>query len=266
MEETVTFDGLAVEYSDDKGAPAPAPAQAATQDVQPEAAAAAPAAAVQETESADSGSAAQPQSAPKTYKYGDRELSADELYEETTKNLLPAFTRATQELSTIKGSKGNSITKTEEPAQAATPKPWEDPNWVPEKYGDIVKVATEVAKEELKREQQQEAEAIASAQTEVDNAIAEIKKTDPGLNEDALFKHLNDFGFTDLKLGYANYKMVQEAKKTTAIETANRVRTRQAEPIAGKSGVVAADDGAYDPSNVGRFESAADALRAIKQG
>lgn len=274
MDEKPVYDGMVVEYSTDgkpDATPAPAPAAPVVETptpaapIQVEAPATAQVAPPTETESTPGGSVAEPQSQPvETFKYAGREVTAKELYEITTQNLLPAYTKATQELSRYKQG-GTTINGTETPPVApnAAQKPWEDPNWVPESYGDVVKLATENAKEELRRDAELQAQFAEEAKTITDTALAEIRKTDPGLNEDALFSHINKFGFTDVKLGYENFKMVQEAKREAAAAAAKI--TRQEDPIAGKTGAILAADDGYDPSNIGQYESATDALRAIKK-
>lgn len=176
-----------------------------------------------------------------------REVTGEELYKEHTEKLLPEFTRRSQELATLK--QGKDITK---PAN-----PLEDPEYAPKTYAELAAqieaqtLAKLEAKETARIEQQK------SVETAIEGQLSEIKKTDPSLNETALFLHASKYGFRDLKVAHQNMKDMSMAIKTVKQQTANDIAKRT-DPVS----VIPGATGARP--NASHFSTAIDYLNAVK--
>lgn len=176
-----------------------------------------------------------------------RKVDAQTLYKEHTENLLPEFTRRSQELAELK----------KEPLKEAPPNPYADPAYVPQTYEEIIKAAEERA---LQRIEQKEAEKIAGQQaleTHVATQLEEVKKIDPTVNENQLFLHATKYGFRDLKVAHQNMRDMAELAKKVQQTTAQNIQKR-ADPVSVTPGATGA---ALNPDD---FASARDYLRALK--
>lgn len=235
-----------------------------------------PAAAATETPAAtlsgtdgESASAAAPVPAnsQSLYKYGDRELTGDQFYEEVMGNLLPEYTRKAQELARLggAGTKGPDIT-INSPQEVPTDEVpyWENPDWKPESAADLVKATTDMIQYGAERGQRAQAAREAVIENEAKIILEAIKKVDPNLNEDLLFAHANKYHFDDLTAAYINMKDTIRIADEQRQEGARTAAAKQADPIAGRSGFSADDDG-YDPGAIDTNESAVDVLRRNKQ-
>ncbi len=171
-----------------------------------------------------------------------RKVDAKTLFKEHTENLLPEFTRRSQELAELK--KGNT---TEKPAD----------DWQPQSYAELLERASQDAIKAIEQKEQQAQEQQKAIETEVITQLESLKKEDPNLNENALFVHANKYGFRDLSVAYKNMKDMTSIVKTTQEVTAKN--------IAKRNDAVSITPGATgqrsDPS---MFESAADYLRSLK--
>jgi hypothetical protein len=186
-----------------------------------------------------------------------RKVDAATLQKEWKENFLPDYTRKSQTLAEIQ--------RAQNPPNLNNEPEWKKPDYVPKSYAEVI----EIAKQEALREQSAQVQAAQARETalatEIDGQIAELKKADSTLDENALFQHANKYGFTNLKSAHAN--MVD--LKKVAIETEQRVlknvKTREADPVAvGSGGNTPSDDG-YDPAVAGQFSSAVEYLQALKR-
>lgn len=178
-----------------------------------------------------------------------RKVDAATLQKEWKENFLPEFTRKSQALAEIE--KGNLPTKT------TVEKPYEKPDWQPQTYGELLKVAEEKVLGTLQQQEQARIEQQKALEDSVNSQLTEIKKTDASLNENALFQHANKYGFKDLRLAHQNMKDMAEMAK--------KVQTTTAQNIAKRNDPVSASPGATgqrpDPS---QFRSAIEYLHSLK--
>jgi GTP1/Obg family GTP-binding protein len=117
---------------------------------------------------------------------------------------------------------------------------------------------------DIRRSYQQEQEHIEKVKKEVDSQIAELKTSDPKLDENALFLHANKYGFRDLKQAYSNMNDMKKALVDVEQRTVKNLKTRETEPIStGPVGEMSETTG-YDPNEMSRFEGAAEYLDFIK--
>lgn len=179
-----------------------------------------------------------------------RKVDGETLAKEFKENFLPEFTRKSQELAELK--KG-TITNDNKPAD----NPYADPNYVPQSYEEILKVAEERALKAIESKQQSIIEQQQAIENEVVSQLTDIKKIDPTLNENALFLHANKYGFKDLKLAHANMKDMSDVVKKTQATTAQNIAKR-ADPVSVTPG---AGGQKLNPAD---FENAVAYLRAIK--
>jgi hypothetical protein len=178
-----------------------------------------------------------------------RKVDADTLQKEWKENFLPEFTRKSQELAEIKRSKEISNPQKDEPE-------WKKPDYVPKDYAEVIELAKREAINEIQNSVKAEEARIAAVQTEVDTQLAEIKKVDPKINEDALFVHANKYGFRDLNVAYQNMKDMQKVVVDTEARTVKNLKNREADPISTTPGGEIAQDDSYDPTFMSRFDSA----------
>lgn len=176
-----------------------------------------------------------------------RKVDAETLSKEWKDNFYPDYTRKSQELAQVKAT----ITKPE-PAD-----PVADPEWAPESYEELLKVAEQralsafEAKEQAKVDQQRAIEDAVSGQLE------SVKKIDPNVNENALFLHATKYGFRDLTIAHQNMRDMSELAKNVQKTTANNIAKRT-DPVSVTPG---ATGNKPDPS---QFGNAIDYLRSIK--
>lgn len=178
-----------------------------------------------------------------------RKVDGETLAKEFKENFLPEFTRKSQELAELK--KG--------PLQNNEPEknPYSDPTYVPQSYDEIIKAARDEALRELDAREQAKVEQTRAIENEVVNQLTEIKKTDPTLNENALFLHAKKYGFKDLKVAHQNMKDMSDLAKKVQTTTANNIAKRN-DPVSISPGATGAKP---NPSN---FSSAIDYLRSVK--
>jgi len=173
-----------------------------------------------------------------------RQVNAETLSKEWKENFYPDYTRKSQALAA-------KDTTTKEAA------PSTDPEWIPQSYEELLKVAEERV---FKSMEQREQEKIQISQTIENNVIQEldaIKKIDSSLNENALFLHANKYGFRDLKTAHQNMKDMSAIVKTTQEVTAKNIAKR-ADPVSSIPGGTGVRP---DPS---AFGSAVEYMRSLK--
>lgn len=185
-----------------------------------------------------------------------RKVDAATLQKEWKENFLPEFTRKSQRLAELE-SKKDINSPNNEPE-------WKKPDYVPQNYAEVIELAKREALQEIQNNAKMEQERITAIQTEVENQLQEIKKTDPKLDENLLFQHANKYGFQDLKTAYLN---MMDMKKT-AIEveqrTVKNLKNRDADPISTTPGGDLPDSSGYDPNEMSKFNSATEYLSFIR--
>lgn len=178
-----------------------------------------------------------------------RKVDAATLAKEFKENFLPEFTRKSQTLAELE--------KSNLPTNKTPDNPLADPNYAPQTYAELAaQIETQTlakieAKEQAKVEQQKVIEDAVVAQLE------EVKKIDPGLNENALFLHANKYGFRDLKAAHQNMKDMSEMAKKVATTTATNIAKRN-DPVSVSPGATGSRP---DPSG---FGNAVEYLRSLK--
>lgn len=183
-----------------------------------------------------------------------REVSSMELYDLHVNKLLPDYTKKSQELATYK-----NINKPQDEVPS-----WKQPDYIPQSYAEVIDLAKQEAIAEIRRQAEAETARTKEVATYVDTQIAEIRKSDTSLDENALFLHANKFGFRDLKAAHANMQAIKQAAVDAEQRTLKNLKARGIEPInAGATPSV--DTGAIDYNAIAeRRESALDFLGRIK--
>lgn len=181
-----------------------------------------------------------------------REVTADELYREHTENLLPEFTRRSQELARLKGNPGGL------PDNGPTQKPYENPDWAPKSYAELIEIAKQEVRGDFEAEERNRIETERAIESAVVSQLSEIKKIDPNLNENALFIHANKYHFTDLRLAFDNMREMSEAVKKVQKTTADNV-ARRSDPVSFKPGA-----GGGQGAGPSSFGNAVEYLRSLK--
>ncbi len=185
-----------------------------------------------------------------TFKLPDgREVTAEELYKEHTENLIPEFTRRSQELAQLK--KGENLNN------KPTESKFANPDYTPQTYEEILQEAEARAVRTIEAKEQARLTQEKAIQDTVSNQLAEVKKVDPTVNENALFLHANKYGFRDLKVAHQNMRDMSELAKSVKQATAKDVAKRQ-DPVSVSPG---ATGGRPEPSH---FATAIDYLNALK--
>lgn len=176
-----------------------------------------------------------------------RKVDADTLSKEWKDNFLPEFTRKSQTLAELEKSKINQ-----------TPdNPLADPNYQPQTYAELAaQIEAQIAGKEQAREQAR-IEARQNLETTVVSQLEEVKKSDPQLNENALFLHATKYGFQDLKLAHQNMKDMADMAKKVQTTTAQNIAKRN-DPVSVSPGATGARP---DPS---AFATAAEYLRSLQ--
>lgn len=186
-------------------------------------------------------------SQPSLYKLPDgREVDPDTLYKEYTENLLPEFTRKSQELAKLKGG--------EQPIEAPQT---EIPQF--ETYEELAEYIKQDVFRTMENQRQAEIERENSIKGQVAEQIESIKKEDPSLDENKLFEHAIKYKFNDLTLAYQNMKDMGNIIKQVQKTTANNIAKRR-DPVSVLPG---ANGQAPTPSS---FSNAIDYLRSLKSG
>lgn len=193
--------------------------------------------------------AAATEAEPELFQLPDgRMVDAETLSREWKENFMPDYTRKSQELAAVKVPINNE--KTQE-------SPYADPNYVPKTYQELIDAAKQAALAELEGRETAAAEARQQIEQEVVSQLTEIKKTDPTLDENALFLHANKYQFQDLKLAHENMKAMADLAKSVQKTTVKNIAKR-ADPVSVTPGATGAKP------NASNFATAADFLRSLK--
>lgn len=186
---------------------------------------------------------------PELYELPDgRQVDAETLSREWKENFMPDYTRKSQELAAVKAP----ITNNERESS-----PYADPNYVPKSYQELIEVAKQAALADMEGREQAREEARQNIEQEVATQLANLKRSDPTLDENALFLHANKYQFSDLNLAHENMRAMAVLAKNVQRTTARNVAKRN-DPVS----VVPGPTGARP--NPAHFATAADYLRSLK--
>ena len=147
-----------------------------------------------------------------------RKVDAETLQSEWKENFAPEFTRRSQELAELKRNKD---------LPEAPKSPYADPDYVPESYEEILKVAEQRALDAIEAKETERLTQQKASEDAVVAQLDEVKKLDPQVDENKLFLHANKYGFRDLKQAHQNMRdmsnVVKTVQKNTAVNIAKRV-------------------------------------------
>lgn len=177
-----------------------------------------------------------------------RKVDAETLSKEWKENFYPDYTRKSQELAKA---------KTPENLPEAPKNPFDNPDYVPKTYAEIVEAGKQAALRTLEEREQQRIEANQAIETAVETQLADVKKLDKGVDENALFLHATKYGFKDLKIAHQNMKDMSDMAKKVQKTTADNIAKRN-DPVSIAPG---ANGAKSDPSH---FATARDFLRSLK--
>lgn len=184
---------------------------------------------------------------PELYDLPDgRKVDAETLSKEWKENFYPDYTRKSQALA------AKEKLTTEKPVD-----PTSDPEWQPQSYSELLEVAEKRALEKVEAKEQARIENHKAIENAVIAELADLKKGDPNLNENALFLHANKYGFRDLKTAHQNMKDMNLLAKTVKQATAKDIAKRN-DPVSIAPG---ANGNKTNPSN---FGTAVEYLRSLK--
>lgn len=184
-----------------------------------------------------------------------RKATAEQVKEEY-ENLLKDYTQKSQKLAAIERASNPNINNPEVPE-------WKRPDYVPKTYAEIIEIAEQRALEKLEQRALEEDTQAKEIVTMVDSQLAEIKKTDPKVDENQLFLHANRYGFRDLKQAHANMSAIKQAALDAEQRTLKNIKARGDTPIAGAPGVTVSD-GSIDATVVNKYGSALEYFRALQ--
>lgn len=145
-----------------------------------------------------------------------RKVDAQTLTKEWKDNFLPDYTKKSQALAEQERAK--TINKPADPLA--------DPAYVPQSYEELAAQIEARTLAKLDAKENERVEHQKAIETAVEQQLADIKKVDPNVNENAVFLHANKYGFRDLKLAHQNMRdmseSVKKAQQTTAAAVAKR--------------------------------------------
>ena len=183
-----------------------------------------------------------------------RKVDGVTLAKEWKENFLPDYTRKSQTLAEIEKNKTKEVVDD----------PYAKPDYIPKNYRELIEVAKQEAIKETEAKQQAETERVKAIETDISNQISVLKTIDPKLNEDALFKHANDYRvkygieFPNLQAAYQHMKDIGVLAKNVQQETAKNIQKRN-DPVSTTGGK--ANGVAPNPKS---FTNAIQYLKAIK--
>jgi|TARA_Y100000310_G_scaffold107269_1_gene105730 hypothetical protein len=208
-----------------------------------------------------------------TIKVGDKVYTADQV-EKLAKDsnsyieLLPEFTRKSQDLAKLKGPGG------EQPKAEDTPFFLKE-GWQPQDYGELqraLKLAMELGESKAVTKFESMLAKQGEAKEAVDNFVTEVKKTNPGFNEDDFYAYVKRHEIpikdvANLKSAYSQYTEVIGAKAKGAKTAKEKITLRKTDtvgqPQTGKgSGFKVSMETLRKSGTV--FGAAADAIQKLK--
>ncbi len=182
-----------------------------------------------------------------------RKVTAAELHDLHVNKLLPDYTRKSQKLAEYERPADKNINNEPE---------WKKPDYVPKTYGEIVEIAKQAALADIARASQEDQERVTAITKQVDDTIATLKKSDPKLDENALFQHANKFGFNDLAAAHQNMTEMRKIALDTEQRVLKNIKARDADPVGSGAAGTAAAEG-YDPEAASQFSGAVDFYRRL---
>lgn len=175
-----------------------------------------------------------------------RKVDAETLSKEWKENFYPDYTRKSQALA---AKETEHITKPIDPLA--------DPAYVPQTYAELAEKIEAQTLAKLEAKEQAKVEQQKSIETAIETQLAEIKKTDATLNENALFLHANKYGFRDLRVAHQNMKDMSAQIKAVKQQTATDIAKRN-DPVSVSPGATGARP------NPSQFSTAVEYLNAVK--
>lgn len=143
-------------------------------------------------------------------------------------------------------------------------KPWQDPNWVPQTYAELIEASVQAAKDAEAAKEAAYEEEERQINEYIDSQLSELKKVEPNLNEDLLFQHATKYGFQDLQAAYQNMKDFNVTISKVREQAVKEIQQRKTEPVAGiPSGTPTTSTG-VDMGISQRFGSAIEYLQALR--
>lgn len=176
-----------------------------------------------------------------------RKVDAQTLSREFKENFLPEFTRKSQALAELEKAKQTKTTDV---------KPYQDPEWQPQTYAELIELAKQEVKSDLQREQMEALQQRQAIEDSISQQLGEIKQIEPSFNENALFVHATKYGFKDLKLAHQNMKDMSEMAKKVQETTAKNIAKRN-DPVSMTPGATGAKP------NPSQFGTAVEYLRSL---
>ena len=193
-----------------------------------------------------------------------RKVDAVTLQKEWKDNFLPDYTKKSQTLAEMQKAMGVQQPNINNPPQQQAPA-WQDPNWVPQTYQEIVQAAAAEMQLQQQTQLQQQEQYKQQVNQFVDSQIAEIKKTEPNLSEELLFQHANKYGFGDLQQAYQNMKDFNLTIQRTQQQTVQNMQNRANDPVSVRPGQQAPASNAIDYRSISNNnQSPIDVLRRLQ--
>jgi len=187
-----------------------------------------------------------------------RQVDSATLAKEWKSNFYPEFTRRSQRLKELENIKQNRELSTAEKHE------WDDPEWQPSTWQEVFEAGERRAQAKIESQQKAEAEAKQNVNNWVESQLAEIRKSEPQLNEDALFSHAMKYGFQELKTAYQNMKDMNLAVKTTEKRVVDKMKARASNSSPMGDGLSMSEGITYDDFQANIQESPLEALRRLK--
>lgn len=186
-----------------------------------------------------------------------RKVDGATLAKEWKENFYPEFTRRSQKLKELENPVKTDSQQTERK------NPWDDPSWEPKTWQEVFEASERRAEAKMEAQRTAETEAKKHVNEWVETQLAEIRKAEPQLNEDALFSHAMKYGFQELKSAYQNMKDMNLAVKTTEKKVVDKMKARAGNSSPTGDGMPAGDGFSYDEFQAGLDESPLEALRRL---
>lgn len=186
-----------------------------------------------------------------------RKVDIETAQREWKENFLPEFTRKSQKLAEYEKTKDIKSDPVEK-------EQWKDPEYVPQSYAEIVEIAKAEAIRGIREDAAKEVARVEAVKSAIDNEIAELKKIDPKLDENALFNHANKYGFQDLKAAHQNMVDMKSVIVSTEQKVIKNIKTREADPVSDAASPASTKEETYEPVDRNQFDSASDYLAFLK--
>lgn len=186
-----------------------------------------------------------------------RKLSGEDVKKEYM-SLLSDYTQKSQKLAEFEK---NTINNDKAPES----KPYEDPNWTPSTWAELINIAKTELKQESELEMQQKLRQQQELENSVLSELEQLKKADPSLNENSLFVHANEYrqkygvSFPNLSSAYQHMKDEQNKLKSVQ-QIAAKNKEKHNDPVSTPSNSNPIGN-KPDPT---MFGSAVDFLRSLK--